>query len=82
MLLSLAVSDMGVGLLVQPLYIALCAMDFQQVSHNAHQTMVSEKEMRHLFCQQRHGFNLAESSVIFLFIVLCSNVTEILFLLK
>ena len=35
MLLSLAVSDMSVGLLVQPLYIALCAMDFQQVSHNA-----------------------------------------------
>ena len=32
MLLSLAVSDLGVGLLVQPLYIILCALFFKQVS--------------------------------------------------
>ena len=34
LLLSLAASDLGVGLLTQPLYIALCVMDFKQVSHN------------------------------------------------
>ena len=53
MLLSLAVSDMGVGLLVQPLYIALCAMDFQQVSHNApiyNIIYISLLIPGHLFC--------------------------------
>ena len=34
MLLSLAVSDLCVGLLTQPLYIALCVMDFKQVSNH------------------------------------------------
>ena len=34
MLLSLAVSDLCVGLMAQPLYIALCVMDFKQVSNN------------------------------------------------
>ena len=34
MLLSLSVSDLGVGLLAQPLYIALCAVNFKQDSYN------------------------------------------------
>ena len=34
MLLSLAASDLGVGLLAQPLYIALCIMDVKQIAHN------------------------------------------------
>ena len=36
LLLSLAVSDLGVGLLVHPLYVAVNIMDFQQISHNGH----------------------------------------------
>ena len=36
LLLSLTVSDLGVGLLVHPLYIAVNIMDFQQISHNGH----------------------------------------------
>ena len=36
LLLSLTVSDLGVGLLAHPLYIAVNIMDFQQISHNGH----------------------------------------------
>ena len=36
LLLSLAVSDLGVGLLVHPLFIALNIMDLKQISHNGH----------------------------------------------
>ena len=36
LLLSLTVSDLGVGVIVHPLYIAVNIMDFQQISHNGH----------------------------------------------
>ena len=36
LLLSLTVSDLGVGLLVHPLYISLNIMDLKQISHNGH----------------------------------------------
>ena len=36
LLLSLTVSDLGVGLLVHPLHIALITMDLKQISYNGH----------------------------------------------
>ena len=36
LLLSLTVSDLGVGLIVHPLHIALIIMDLKQISHNGH----------------------------------------------
>ena len=46
LLLSLAVSDLGVGLLVHPLYIALIIMNLKQISHNEHTFDATQHALR------------------------------------
>ena len=46
LLLSLAVSDLGVGLLVHPLYIALIIMNLKQISHNGHTYDATQHALR------------------------------------